>query len=100
VDLSDVVGEDFYSKSGPTQGWMIIVGDAGHEDLWLDFYIDDEDGETSDDGDSLSITVSELEQLTFEPTYENFHDFRGIAREVHHDMTSAIKIANEKLTNK
>lgn len=100
MDLFDVVGEDFYSKSGPTQGWMMIVGEAGDEDLWIDFYIDDEDDDTSDDGDSLGITVSELEQLMFEPTYENFYDFREIAREVHLDMTSAIKIANEKLTNK
>lgn len=95
-----VVGDDFCSKGGPTQGWMLIVGEAGGEDLWLDFYIDNEDDETSDDGDSLLITESQLEQLTFEPTYENFYIFREIARDVHRDMSKAIETANEMLTNK
>ena len=89
----------FESDEGPTHGW-INIHDNG-DTLWLDFYIDDEDDNTFDNGNSLEITKEELELLTFYPDYENFHEFRELVEGLNEfDMPAIIKLANEKLASK
>ena len=96
MDWEELVEQEVFYSEGLK--W-VNVHDNG-EELYLDFLIDDEDGDGySDDGESVGLDREQIEQLTFEPTYENFHEFRELVRSVR-IKAEAIKIANAQLTSK
>ena len=64
--------QDFENEDGTA---FVKVFDNDGE-ICLDYYIDDEDGEISDDGDSVVITLEEFQALDFEHTYDNFVKYR------------------------
>lgn len=88
-------------ENSPTAAeFMLIQAEAGRPEIWLDFYIDDEEENTYDNGASMIIDDDVLAKLTFEATYENFYQFREIYFDNSYDIQKTIEIANEKFANK
>ena len=93
--------DDYYEReNSPTAEFMLIQTQAGRSEIWLDFYIDEEEENTYDNGPSMIIDDDVLAKLTFEATYENFYQFREIYFDNSYDIQKTIEIANEKFANK
>ncbi len=93
--------DDYYEReNSPTAEFMMIQSDVRRPEVWLDFYIDDEEENTYDNGNSLLVDIDDFAKITFEATYENFYQLREIVWENSYDIQKAIEIANEKFANK
>ena len=96
MNWEEVAEEGIFEGEGLE--WL-NVHDNGDE-LYLDFYIDDEEGNQSDNGDSIGLNREQVERLRIEPSYENFHQLRELVKSLpRYDRLEIIDLANEKLTS-
>ena len=64
--------DEFYSVD--ENAWCLILDEG--DSVWLDFYCEDEDGETQDDGDSLHLSKDEFEKIERPLSYSILYTLR------------------------